>query len=671
MRHFRDVNTRTKGIHITTSWLTILSVILVLGMGHPGWANELWIKPAKKDEGKTVGHWAVANLGNATHFSFAVPDNLDAFTSAKVVMIPKKTESLTYDVEISVADVGDAHDAFTNTQTNLTQAVIEDEVTEIDVTGLVPTTLLVPGQSYVSVRFASQAQVVGLRVLYDGPAGPQGDPGPPGPQGVAGPPGPQGPQGDPGPAGADGAPGPQGPQGVAGPVGTQGPPGPAGADGALGADGSQWLTGNGAPAIGDGVVGDFYLDAETGKYFEKIDATTWTLAGNLQGPQGDPGPAGADGAPGPQGPQGGPGPAGPPGPQGVAGPAGPQGPAGPLNPNVLTGTTNTSVGVNALASSPTGSSNTAMGVNALQNTSTGGGNSSFGAFALRSNTSGISNTGLGFMALNDNTTGSFNTAIGTDALQNSGVNKSNNTALGYFALRFNNGNSNTAIGSRALETIGVGSGNIAIGNSAGGNVSNGSSNIHIGHSGQSADSSTIRIGSGQAQTFIAGIRGVTTGVADAVSVVIDSNGQLGTVSSSRRFKEDIQDMGDTSDGLLALRPVTFRYIQPTADGAKPMQYGLIAEEVAAVYPDLVVYGEDGQVETVQYYKLTAMLLNELQKQHQVSETYQKKVHAIDAELEALKRQNASLLQQVQVLSAGLHARIPEQTRVRHVGLINE
>ncbi|MDT7041206.1 hypothetical protein [Candidatus Nitronereus thalassa] len=144
--------------------------------------------------------------------------------------------------------------------------------------------------------------------------------------------GPQGPQGDPGPAGADGAPGPQGPQGpqgVAGPVGPQGTPGPAGANGAPGANGSQWLTGNGAPAIGDGVVGDFYLDAETGKYFEKIDATTWTLAGNLQGPQGDPGPAGADGAPGPQGPQGGPGPAGPPGPQGLQGDPGPVGLQGP------------------------------------------------------------------------------------------------------------------------------------------------------------------------------------------------------------------------------------------------------------------------------------------------------------------------------------------------------
>lgn len=99
-----------------------------------------------------------------------------------------------------------------------------------------------------------------------------------------------------------------------------------------------------------------------------------------------------------------------------------------------------------------------------------------------------------------------------------------------------------------------------------------------------------------------------------MTVVIDSNGQLGTVSSSRRFKEDIRDMNDASSGLLRLRPVTYRYAQPYADGGKPLDYGLIAEEVAEVYPDLAARGADGQIETVQYQKLTPMLLNELQKQ---------------------------------------------------------
>jgi hypothetical protein len=114
---------------------------------------------------------------------------------------------------------------------------------------------------------------------------------------------------------------------------------------------------------------------------------------------------------------------------------------------------------------------------------------------------------------------------------------------------------------------------------------------------------------------VAGVSGTTTGVADALPVVIDSNGQLGTISSSQRFKEDIQDMGDASSDLLRLRPVTFRYKQAYKDGSKPIDYGLIAEEVADVYPDLVVRNKDGEIQTVQYQKLTPMLLNEVQKLH--------------------------------------------------------
>jgi len=124
-----------------------------------------------------------------------------------------------------------------------------------------------------------------------------------------------------------------------------------------------------------------------------------------------------------------------------------------------------------------------------------------------------------------------------------------------------------------------------------------------------------RVGT-QTKPLIAGVRGVTTAVADATAVMIDSAGQLGTVSSSRRYKEDIADMADASRGLLRLRAVTFRYKRPYAHGAKPIQYGLIAEEVAAVFPDIVVYDDEGRPETVQYRKVNAMLLNEVQKQHQ-------------------------------------------------------
>jgi hypothetical protein len=113
-------------------------------------------------------------------------------------------------------------------------------------------------------------------------------------------------------------------------------------------------------------------------------------------------------------------------------------------------------------------------------------------------------------------------------------------------------------------------------------------------------------------------------------VVIDSNGQLGTMSSSQRFKEDIRGMGDASSGLPRLRPVTFRYKQPYQDGSKPIDYGLIAEEVAQVYPDLAVKGPDGKMQTVQYQKLTPMLLNELQKQAAQIRLLEERLAALEA-----------------------------------------
>jgi hypothetical protein len=163
----------------------------------------------------------------------------------------------------------------------------------------------------------------------------------------------------------------------------------------------------------------------------------------------------------------------------------------------------------------------------------------------------------------------------------------------------------------------TGSGNIGIGPNAGQSapITNANS-IYIGTQGTNTDAAgTIAIGTAANQTsfFAAGISGVTTGL-ESVPVVIDANGQLGTILSSQRFKEDIQDMGDASSGLLRLRPVTYRYKQSYNDGSKPLDYGLIAEEVADVYPDLVVKTKDGQIQTVQYQKLTPMLLNELQKQ---------------------------------------------------------
>jgi hypothetical protein len=164
----------------------------------------------------------------------------------------------------------------------------------------------------------------------------------------------------------------------------------------------------------------------------------------------------------------------------------------------------------------------------------------------------------------------------------------------------------------------------------------------------------MRLGSVQTRTFIAGIRG--TPMTNGVPVVIDSNGQLGTSGmSSRRFKEDIRDMADSSRGLFALRPVTFHYKEPAADGAKPLEYGLIAEEVAPVYPDLVVYGADGQIETVQYHKLTPMLLNELQHLNRQVSTQTEQLNTQAQQMSVQAQQLAELKVENESLRAELKA----------------
>jgi hypothetical protein len=248
--------------------------------------------------------------------------------------------------------------------------------------------------------------------------------------------------------------------------------------------------------------------------------------------------------------------------------------------------------------------------------------------------------------------------FGTEA-RGIGTDGNDNTASGAGTLVSNTtGSRNTATGHLALSANTTGNNNTAVGNGAGSSATTGSNNIYIGHNGFAAEGSTIRIGTGgtQTKTFIAGISGVTTGLGGAKAVVIDSNGQLGTVSSSRRFKEDIRDMGEASQRLLRLRPVAFRYRQPYADGSKPLQYGLIAEEVAEVLPELVAYGRDGQPETVMYHILPAMLLNEVQQQHRQIEAQQEQMNAKAAQIWRLTRQ-VQELQKVQQKMAALEARL--------------
>jgi hypothetical protein len=320
------------------------------------------------------------------------------------------------------------------------------------------------------------------------------------------------------------------------------------------------------------------------------------------------------------------------------------------------GVLNTAVGFNALATNTTGNFNAAFGASALIVNTSGVDNTASGAFALFKNTTGKENTAHGSRALAANTFGDFNTASGSRALSANEVGEAN-TAIGAQALSANtNGNFNVAIGRFALEKNISGTENIALGASAGSGVINGRHNIHIGNSGID-ESDTIRIGFLQKKTFVAGIRGRATSLADAVSVVIDSKGQLGTVNSSARFKEDIHDMAGYSRGLYDLRPVTYRYKEPVADGTKPLEPGLIAEEVEKVFPDLVAYGADGQVETVQYHKLTPMLLNELQRQAErntdlETEIRDLKAHLVEARAEVrhshdvLAEQNARLADQL-------------------------
>jgi len=176
---------------------------------------------------------------------------------------------------------------------------------------------------------------------------------------------------------------------------------------------------------------------------------------------------------------------------------------------------------------------------------------------------------------------------------------------------------NTAQGHIALYNNTTGSSNIALGSHAGQNLTTGNFNIAIGNYGVAGEANTTRLGTSgqQNRTFVSGIRGVAPGIPDAVSVVIDSQGQLGTVSSSGRYKQDIADMGQASNRLLQLRPVKFRYKKPYENSDKPLEFGLIAEEVANVFPELVVLNEDNQPETVKYRLLSSLLLNELQKQN--------------------------------------------------------
>ena len=282
------------------------------------------------------------------------------------------------------------------------------------------------------------------------------------------------------------------------------------------------------------------------------------------------------------------------------------------------GSYNTGVGAGTLALND-GDENTAIGAGALLLNTTGGGNTANGALALLNNTTGDSNTANGFQALSVNTTGNENTAVGSAALLNN--TSSSNTGIGFAALRSNTagfsntatgggalllnttGARNTAVGLRALWTNSTGDGNTGLGVDAGLSL-NGSGNVCIGDGVEGA--------SGVSDTTW--IRNVYTSVASGRAVFVNSDNKIGTMSSSRRFKEEIKPMDQASDVIFALKPVSFRY-KEEIDRSHALSFGLIAEEVAEISPELITRDTEGKPQTVRYEAVNAMLLNEFLKEH--------------------------------------------------------
>lgn len=302
----------------------------------------------------------------------------------------------------------------------------------------------------------------------------------------------------------------------------------------------------------------------------------------------------------------------------------------------VSGRLNTAVGAGALEANVTGNQNTALGTQALHSSTAGHNNTAVGIGALHFNQAN-NNTAVGIAALNANTTGSSNVAMGSSALT-SNTTGVQNTALGLNAMYFNVGGSrNTAIGNLALDNMTSGDGNVVVGTDAGGLLTIGSRNVYIGHPGVSSESDAIRIGNPAVATsaYIAGAY-ANPPVTAAIQLMISSDGRLGSSVSSRRFKEDIHPLGESTNRVLQLRPVRFRYIHSAAEGRNPQQYGLIAEEVAQVLPDLVVYDSAGAPLTVQYQFLPILMLGELQRQARELEEMRAALAAQAAALEELR-----------------------------------
>ena len=318
--------------------------------------------------------------------------------------------------------------------------------------------------------------------------------------------------------------------------------------------------------------------------------------------------------------------------------------------SLTTGSFNTAVGFYSLRGNTEGQFNTGLGAGTLF-ANTGHQNTATGAAALLNNTTGVKNTANGALALVSNITGNSNTAIGDGALfaNSAGF---NNTAIGYNALLsnttagdnaaigtttlFNNitGEFNVAIGSQALYANVTGDSNTALGDSAGSNITgNGNVCIGAGVNGFAGENNITRI------------RNVYESVATERAVYVTSDNRIGTLSSSRRYKDDIRPMEDASKAIHSLRPVRFRY-KKEVDPSRSLCFGLIAEEVAKVSPELVTPDREGKPQTVRYEAINAMLLNEFLKEHR----------KVDSQECRIQQQEATIVRQqkqIDALTAGL------------------
>ena len=337
--------------------------------------------------------------------------------------------------------------------------------------------------------------------------------------------------------------------------------------------------------------------------------------------------------------------------------------------SLTTGVANTAIGWYSLWSNTDGSYNTGVGAGTLlfnvgdQTTGDGTHNTAIGAAALLFNTTGLANTATGVTALLNNIEGNGNTANGWGALSNNNGNPpdgSANTAVGAGALFSNTtGDSNTAIGLNALVNNTTGSGNTAVGVRALDHNTSGGLNIALGvNAGHDvvAAQNVICIGLNVFgadvgdSCFIGNIFGETS--ASGAAVYVNSNHRLGTLTSSSRFKDDIKPMERVSEALFALKPVTFHY-KKEIDPAGMQQFGLVAEQVEKVNPDLVVRDQEGKPYSVRYEQVNAMLLNEFLKEHRTVQEQKATIAELKSTVEKQEVTNAQQQKQIEALAAGL------------------